>query len=195
MIDLDREAWLNEAADLLINDRIEPATGRPAPHPFRVSVGFPPRSRANSKVLAVCCASAASADQHNEIFVSPAISDSIDVLAALAHELVHQSDDCQSGHRNHFARTARLIGLEGKLTATTPSADLRHYLQSEIVDTLGPIPHAALDIGKAKKKQSTRMIKVMCDGCGFHFRASQTQIDLITTTACLACDTGNLHTV
>ena len=60
---LDREAWLTEAAAIIIDEIILPElpAGYQAPHPYRVSVGYPPRSRANSRVLAVCTAAEASA--------------------------------------------------------------------------------------------------------------------------------------
>jgi len=183
----DREAWLTEAAALIHAEKIGPAlpAGHVIPHPYRVSVGYSPRSK-GGKVIAFCAIAAASADRHNEIFVSPAIDDSIEVLAALAHELVHQADDCASGHRNFFARVARRIGLEGPLTATTAGPELAQYLQT-IVDLLGPIPHAKLDLNLAKKKQTTRMIKVACQSCDFSFRTSQANIDKITSWTCPSC--------
>ena len=189
--DMDREEWLTEAMHMILGDIIAPAI---APdweplNPFRVSVGYPPRSRANSKVVAVCIVSAASADKHNEIFVTPAIDDSMVILANLAHEGVHQSDDCASGHKNHFARVARRIGLEGKLTATTAGVLLNSKL-AKIVDTLGEIPHAKINLDAAKTKQTTRMIKVACpdvDTCGFSYRTSQTNISKITDLLCPAC--------
>ena len=39
-------------------------------------------------------------------------------LEVLTHELVHVADKNESGHRGRFARIARRIGLEGKLTQT-----------------------------------------------------------------------------
>ncbi len=191
----DREAWLTEAAQLILDEVITPAANVTDPtgenrtdNPFRVSVGYPPRSRADSRVLAVCIRAEASADQHNEIFVTPRLDDSLMILGSLAHELIHQSDDCKSGHRNYFARTARKIGLEGPLTATVPGPELSEYLFT-IIDLLGPIPHAAINLEKAKKKQQTRMLKMECSdtACGFAYRTSQIQIDKIQDSVCPAC--------
>lgn len=188
---MDREEYLTEACNMILGSIIAPAISadwEPA-HPFRVSVGYAPRSRANSKVVAVCIASAASADSHNEIFVTPAIDDSMVIMANLAHELIHYSDDCESGHKNFFARIARRIGLEGKLTATVAGDRLKGQLQ-KIVDTLGEIPHAKIDLDKAKPRQSTRMIKVACpdtETCGFSYRTSQTNISKISDFLCCAC--------
>lgn len=196
----DREEWLTTAAQLIQDELIAPymPDGQPQTIPFRVSVGFPPRSRATSKVIAVCCVSRASADNHSEIFVTPQLSDSLEILAALTHEMIHQSDDCQSGHRNHFARVARKVGLEGPLTATTPGQALTTYLHT-IIDALGQIPHAALDLSVAKKKQTTRMIKVECSqlDCAFSFRTSKTQLEKLNFNECYcpACNQNSLKTV
>jgi hypothetical protein len=196
-LDLDREAWLTEAAQFILDDIIKPempAGWHPATG-FRVALGYAPRSTARSKTIAVCIASAASGDGVNEIFVTPAIDDSVDILAALAHEMVHYSDDCESGHKNHFARLARAIGLEGKLTSTHAGQVLTEKLQ-DIVATLGHIPHAKIDLGKAKPKQSTRMLKVFCPDteCNFSYRTSQTNIDKISDFLCPACNAHDMET-
>ena len=177
----DREAWLTEAAAVISDDIIAPALpqGHAIPHPYRVSVGFPPRRRAgNKRTLAVCCVAEASADLHNEIFVTPELADPQQILAALVHELIHQADNCESGHRNFFAQVARRVGLDGKLTATTAGPELAPRLD-ELAALLGPIPHASLNIDQAAPKQSTRMIKVECKRCGFHFRSSTKQLDRV----------------
>jgi hypothetical protein len=195
-LNLDREAWLTEAAQFILDDIISlHISDGSIKTDFRVSVGYPPRSTSRSKVVAVCIKSDASADKLSEIFVTPAISDSMTILANLSHELVHYSDDCQSGHKNHFARVARAIGLEGKLTATVAGAGLQIKLR-KIIDLLGEIPHAAIDIGKAKAKQTTRLLKVACpdDSCGFNYRASHMQIVKITDLLCPACAIHDMET-
>ena len=192
-LNLDREAWLTEAGTFILDDIIKPQMQHDwePPTPVRFSVGFPPRSTARSKTIAVCIASRASADGHSEIFVSPKMSDSLEILAALVHECIHASDDCKSGHQHHFARLARAVGLEGKLTATR-SGDMLNRKLKQIVEILGEIPHAAIDIDKAQKKQTTRMLKVACPDkqCGFTFRTSQKNVNKITEWLCPAC---NIH--
>jgi len=186
---LDRETWLTEIAQFILDDIIAPHCELPDTG-FRISIGFP--SGKPSKVAAQCWKHEASADGVNEIFVSPTQSDSISILAALAHELVHYSDNCVSGHQNHFARVARAIGLEGKLTATVAGNTLKSRLQ-QYVDLLGPIPHASLDATKSgKTKQGTRMIKVACSDCGFAFRTTTKHIEAMQYHDCLACETGSL---
>jgi len=194
-LNLDREAWLTEAAQFILDDILSSELTEPAPAPFRVSVGYPPRSTARSKTIAVCIKSEASADGHSEIFVSPALSDSMAILEALTHEMVHYSDDCASGHQHHFARVARAVGLVGPLTATKASPELQNKL-ADIIATLGDIPHAAIDLGKAKAKQSTRMLKVFCPGedCKFSYRTSAANIRKITDFLCPACAIEDMQT-
>ena len=189
--DLDRESWLTEAAQFILDDIIAPHCTLPATD-FRISIGFP--SGKPSRVLAQCWKHEASADGVSEIFVSPTVSDSLEILAALTHELVHYADNCVSGHQHHFARVARAVGLDGKLTATTASTELSKRLDY-YVSILGTIPHAKLDPAlSGKKKQGTRMIKVACSDCDFSFRTTARHIDLMKFTDCLACDDGTLQT-
>jgi len=198
MNNIDREAWLTEAATMIIDEHLMPIVGQlglsPSEAPWRVSVGFPPRTR-GTRVLAVCTASKASSSGHNEIFVTPSLDDSLEILSALTHELIHQLDDCQSGHRGFFAAVARAAGLEGKLTSTYAGEDLEAYLNT-LIDVLGPIPHSSLNLDQAKKKQPTRMLKVTCGSCGFHFRTSERQLAKLDMdhAPCPACTALNLET-
>jgi len=126
--------------------------------------------------------------------MSPVESDSLNMLATLTHELIHYTDNCASGHKGHFAKTARAAGLIGKLTATQAGPELTQQLQ-HIIDAYGPIPHAALTpANSGKKKQTTRMIKVTCKNCGFNFRASAKQINMLhDKSTCPACLAGILE--
>jgi hypothetical protein len=189
-----REQWLTTAADLIFADIIEPEL-KPGEHPghkYRCSVGFPRGSR---KAIAQYWKTTASEDGTGEIFTSPQIADSLAVLEALTHELIHYADDATSGHRNFFARVARAVGLEGKLTATYAGPDLRDTLEAYVDDLLGPIPHAALTPQKSGiKQQRNRQILVQCydQNCGFKFRAAQSQINRIVNTVCPVCTSYEL---
>ena len=192
----DREAWLTEAAYLIREELISPAlpAGHVTPHPFRVSVGYPPRSRVNTQTIGFCINADASADQHNEIFITPALDDSLRILDVLTHELIHQADNNKSGHRNFFAKVARRVGLEGKFTATHAGKGLTEYLNT-IITLLGDIPHAAVNLAQAKKPQATRMLKLYCPQCGFNVRATKSNIQLIQDFTCPACASTDLVTL
>lgn len=188
-----REQWLVQAADLITDQIICPIADvlneKYDLEHFRVSIGHPQ----NKNAIGECWKKAASADNHNEIFITPHEDDSTAILATLVHELIHAADDCESGHKNFFARMARKCGLVGKLTATSAGDELNERLL-DIVDALGDIPHHKLDAThRVKKKQSTRMIKIECSTCGFNFRASKTQIKRMTLAHCSAC--GGHHSL
>ena len=186
----DREAWLTEGADQIVTDLI--GTEMPA---YRVSVGYAPRHR-GGKVLGVCINAEASADNTFEVFINPSIDDGFKALEVLTHELVHVADKNESGHRGRFARIARRIGLEGKLTQTHAGKRLGSTLK-DICELLGKYPHASIDIDFTKK-QTTRMHKVSCTSCSFHFRASQKMLDMIDfdTAQCPSCQSdGSLFNI
>ena len=129
---------------------------------IRISCGLP-SSRAfgaGSRTIGQCWDNSVSSDKHNEIFISPTISDSIDVAAVLAHEIVHAVVGVVAGHKKPFRDCAVKLGLEGKMTATSCGSELKAFIEEKIID-IGEYPHAALNYSK-RKKQSTRMIKVVC---------------------------------
>ena len=169
------EQYLNLAADYLYADLILPETNATRPK-LRISRGWPKgtRSSAKGRVLGACHPRSHSSDQHNEIFISPAIDDTIQALETLAHELLHASDDCVSGHRGAFKRWATQIGLVGKMTATSAGPELREFLQ-DFVNENGPMPAHKLD-DTQRPKQGTRMLLVSCMDCEFKFRTTATHI-------------------
>ena len=186
----DRESWLTEAGNLILDDILTPivlASGYTFDRPqFRISIGFPKHSR-GGKAIAVCFIRAASSDGVNEIFINPELDDPIKVMEAMVHELVHAYDDCASGHRNFFATVARKAGLEGPLTSTI-AGDKLMATMTEYAGLLGVFPHRKMQL------------KVSCDhkGCEFIFRTSQVQLSKLFQEGmeapyCPACDVGHLH--
>lgn len=181
----DREAYLTEGADQII-DLFSDNHFSDMPK-FRVSVGYAPRHR-GGRVLGVCINAEASADGHFEVFINPSIDSSYQALDILCHELCHVADRNENGHRGRFVRIARGIGLEGKLTQCLAGSTLKGKLE-EIISLLGEYPHGAIDIDFTKK-QSTRMLKVSCGNCDFHFRTSRKNVDMLDmeTAPCPACE-------
>jgi hypothetical protein len=154
-----------------------------------VSVGWPKGSR---KAIAQCWKRQQSEAGVNEIFITPELNDSTEVLAALTHELIHAMDDCASGHKGAFASLAKAIGFEAPLTELHPSDDLTAALQL-FVDEHGDIPHAKLS-GSAKKKQTTRMLKIECGNCGFKANTTKKWIDqMVWPALCPLCNCQTLH--
>ena len=197
----DRESWLTEAANLILDDLLMPIVEgkyeyqRPD---FRISIGFPKHSR-GGKAIAVCFIKEASSDGVNEIFINPEIDEPVKVMEAMAHELVHAIDNCKSGHRHFFAHVARKAGLEGRLTATH-AGDKLMVTMNEYAALLGPFPHSKMVLDQGHKKDSTRQLKVECDdpSCKFLFRTSQRQLSKLFSEHmerpyCPACQEGQLH--
>lgn len=184
----DREAWLTEASNLILDDIImDECEGYARPN-FRISIGFPKHSR-GGKAIAVCFRKEASTDGVNEIFINPEIDSPVDVLESVAHELIHAVDNCESGHRNFFARVARAIGLEGKLTATYAGEQLKGVLESYSV-LLGQFPHAKMNMDKVRKPDTTRQLKVECNDCGMIFRTSRKW--QVKVQSCPCCESHNI---
>jgi len=110
-------------------------------------------------------------------------------LDVLVHEAVHAVDDCQSGHKEAFKRTALAVGLEGKMTATHAGDKLKAELE-RIIKVLPPLTHGALDLS-TRKKQPTRLVKLECDNCGMIIRTTAKWIEQTGNPDC-ACG-GHFH--
>lgn len=175
---ITREQWLNECADLILDEIIRPVWKVRKNLKIKVSVGFGPSMRVNSKKspIGFCFNSKCSEDGFSEIFIVPKINDSAQVLHVLVHELIHAVDDCKHGHRGPFIELMHLVGLEGKPTATVAGPKLAAHL-AQYIDLLGPIPHAKMNFG-LQPKQTNRNLLVKCD-CGFKFNTSKMQIELV----------------
>src|SRR3974377_1224674 len=111
-----REEWLNALAS-----RIAESLGVRVPV-IRLSVGLPSRRR--STRVGEGWAGEASADGSSAIFISPIIADAAQAAHVLCHEMIHAAVGVEHGHRGPFRRMALRIGLTGKMTATTASAEL-----------------------------------------------------------------------
>lgn len=159
-----RESWLESLQSSLL-PRISGAVKA------RVSVGFPSKaatSRANRRI-GECWYPGASADGSHHIFISPLISDEMDVAGVLAHELIHVALGGKVGHRRPFLRAAEELGLIGPAKATTVGDQFKAWV-APILAEIGPYPHAALSVVGAAKKQSTRLLKAQCGDCGYTIR-------------------------
>jgi hypothetical protein len=162
-VKLTREEWLMK---MTRNHMVElfARSGATLPEKLRISCGWPSqRALAGKKgrVMGQCWSPSASSDQTWEIFVTPACADPLEVAAILAHELVHACMPKGAGHGKLFRTLATEIGLEGKMTATVAGEWLKGWMKKAI-DEVGAYPHAVLDMSQ-QKKQSTRLLKVICE--------------------------------
>ena len=168
-----RESWLKAAAEHLFDDLFK-QPDIPTPERWRVSVSWPGGGSARKRI-GEAWSTKASADGTCEMFISPTLGEALEALGVLTHECIHASDNCENGHRGPFARWARAVGLEGKLTATVPGEELTEYLE-KLAKKLGPYPHGKV-ILSLRKKQTTRMLKLQCGSCGFTARTTQKWLD------------------
>ena len=192
---VDRETWLNAAAVLMqasvfTDAAIEPQAWESVR--YRVTCGFPLGYRGSRGTKQITLGQAfdpsISADGTYEVCVNPIMDAPADVLAVLAHELVHVYCGIECGHRGAFRRVAVAIGLAGKMTATVAGSKLAETL-ADIADQLGPYPHAKID-PTLRKKQGTRNLKLVCNDCGFTARTSGKWMSQATQphSMCPVCD-------
>lgn len=161
-----REAWLERAVEVIRPWLLFADTPR-------VSVGFPRGGRGKGNTaIGQCWATAAAADGRTQIFISPVLETAEEVLAVLLHELIHHKVGVAAGHKAPFKREMKHVGLEGKATATVPGAQCSAVLARFAAD-LGPFPHAPLSPNDGRKKQTTRLLKAGCDGCGCVIRVTR----------------------
>jgi SprT-like family len=165
-IPLTREAWLLFAVGHVAP--IFSEAGFTVPR-VRVSCAVPATSRRGSAV-GQCWPTSKSADQVNEIFISPVYHDPVDVLDTLVHELVHAVDDCQHRHGREFKEIALAVGLQGKMREASAGPKLKSRLEqiaAVMLAELGPYPHARLSVGGALYEQSRKPARAECPHCKF----------------------------
>jgi hypothetical protein len=166
-----REEWLarfTEASRPLFKQ-----AGHPLPKRVRCSVGFPSKG-IRAKTIGECWSKDDTKDGVCEIFIRPSLQDDGSRIAdVLTHELCHAALGSEEGHGKLFRRLATGLGLTGKMTATTAGPGW-HAWADPIVKDLGKFPGAALggELAGGKKKQTTRMLKLTCDQCGWACRTS-----------------------
>jgi hypothetical protein len=172
-----REEWLTRLMNAL-RPSFE-KIGRPIPERVRVTCGWPSTAGLGHvrRRVGECWPASASADGTVEIFISPFVDDAIEVAEVLVHESIHATG--VEGHRGHFPRIAKAIGLSKPWRATHATQLLRDRLNSLITEIgVGPYPHAKLNAGAFPyKKDGTRLHKLVCPEHGYTVRTTQKWID------------------
>jgi hypothetical protein len=148
----------------------------------------------------------ASEDGVSQVFISPELGDTFDVLETLVHELVHVADNNQSDHRGQFVVIAKKLGLMSpySFTPASPSfaaellvmaEELGHYPHAELhtrvvnapVVAVGPdgveVP-ATVKWHSGPAKQGTRLIKCQCAECGYTVRVTMKWINEAGAPVC-----------
>jgi hypothetical protein len=156
-----REQWLNNAVTSVRG--IFHANGFPIPDHVRASCGFPSkRARSLYRNVGEHFSPDVSDDGTHQIFISPVLDDSVEILGVLMHELSHAVTG--DGHGTEFKHCVRKVWLEGKPTQTKVGVDFRQNF-APILESLGVYPHAKLNVESNYKPQGTRMLKAVCPTC------------------------------
>ena len=179
---MNREEWLEKATSVM-NVLFVPDYDV---GDVRVSVGFPSHRALSNKRRAIgqCWGGKVAEDGVPHIFISPLLKSRKEVLETLLHEMAHAAVGTECGHKGEFVKCIRYLGLEGKPTSTVAGEELAERLR-KIGDGLGDYPHSALVPAMLeKKKQGTRLLKVMCVECDFIGRFSRRALDEIGYPVC-----------
>jgi hypothetical protein len=174
---MTREEYLNAACAAL--RPIFAAAGFPLPERIRMTCGFPSKSALARKARRIgeCWSDVCSADAHFEIFISPVLADSVEVIAVLVHELAHAAVGLACGHKGAFVRCVRAMLLEGKPASTVAGDAFKRDIYAPLAAAVGDYPHATLVAMGNAKKQTTRLRKCECADCGYTVRVTAKWID------------------
>jgi hypothetical protein len=178
-----REQWLNAMAEefraIFFN-----GTFAPELPDCRYSCGWP---KGRAKAIGQCFAAESSADHHFEIFISPELDDACRVGDVLLHECIHAVVGLECKHRGKFRSTSIKCGLTGDMKATVASDELKARLET-LVEKIGPYPHAQLVAASQRKKEGTRMKKLVCPNCGCIVRGSEKSLGIPKLCLCQFLD-------
>jgi len=180
---LTREEYLIECSKILaalfINKDYE------IPNNVRFTCGLPSRGAfgKNKRTIGQCWDSSVSSDNTIEIMISPTIDNTLEVVGVLLHEMVHAVVGNEHGHKKPFKDCAIAVGLTGKMTATTNTAELDDFINNNIIESIGTYPHSKIDYTQ-QKKQTTRMIKASCQYCGYVIRTSLKWVEMGLPSCC-----------
>ena len=175
---MTREQWLTEATRCL--NTLFKAAGHELPR-VRLSVGFPGGGSAHTRIGEDWSPEATS-DNVPQIFISPIHKKDVETLGTLVHELVHACVGSKAGHGPLFKKLALTVGLTGKMRSTTSSPALIENLE-QIITEIGACPTGTINLS-TRKKQSTRLGKLMCASCGYTARVTRKWIDELGAPLC-----------
>lgn len=183
-----REQWLR-----FVLQRMRPVfaqEGSPLPRRVLVSVGIPTTRGGSARgghAIGQCFGPQASQDGATQVFITPEIADTHQVLATLVHELVHAAVGVEAGHGPIFKDMALRVGLTGRMTSTTGS-DALNAVAGHFAHALGAFPGSKLTVPK-KHVQPTRYLKMQCADCGGSLRITRESLEKLGGS--LMCGAGH----
>jgi hypothetical protein len=138
----DREAWLTRAVT-----KIEVSVFWPMelkmPEKWAVTCGW--AKGASAQAIGTCVDPICSKDGTTHMFVVPTQENGMSVLGTLVHEMVHAIVGVKEGHRRPFLDLAKKLQMSKPATRSHPVPETPLWAKlQEILEALGPYPHAAM---------------------------------------------------
>jgi hypothetical protein len=158
----NRESWLLAAIDLL--RPVFLSKNHVIPTDVMVSCGFA-STGTRSHHIGQCWSKRSSTNGQNQIFISPALHEPVEVLDTLVHELVHAVDDCEHKHGKEFKKIALSLGMNGPMRSAGAGPELKEKLK-DLAQKLGTYPHGKLQVAHRKAVSRARA-RAKCPECGF----------------------------
>jgi hypothetical protein len=156
-----RESWLQKG--ILELTSLFQAKGYIVPACL-VSCGFA-SSGTKLNHIGQCWSRKSSSAEINQIFISPVLSDPVEVLDTLLHELIHAVDDCEHKHGKEFKKMALRLGMKGPMRSAGAGPELRAVLET-ISLKLGPYPHSQLKVSRFTRTNHPRP-SAKCPECKY----------------------------
>jgi hypothetical protein len=169
---MNREQWLTDLASKAIpaiSAILEYSDEEPS---VKLSCGFPAKQGKRTPISAQLVPPTASDDFNAEIFVSPTISNSDEVIEAVVPLLV-------AVVTGDFKQGANWRNALNRLNNASMTIE---RLQAEMPE----YPHSAITL-PTTIKQTTRLIKVSCAQDGYIARVSRATIENLGSPICPAC--------
>ena len=157
-----REEWLQAAIEMIRPTFL--SKGYHIPDDCQVSCGFA-STGLRSHHIGQCWSRKSSVHDRNQIFISPTLSEPVEVLDTLVHELVHAVDNCEHKHGKEFKKIALSLGMKGPMRSAGAGPELRALLV-QLTRLLGPYPHGGLKVTHRKVVSRARA-RAKCPECGF----------------------------
>jgi hypothetical protein len=180
-----REEWLNVVLHKHIARLLKDKAGVTLPADCKVSVGFPGGGSAKKRI-GECWPRERSSLKMNEIFLNPAMRDVPTLVSTLVHEAIHAADDCASGHKGFFRKTALAVGFTGPMKSTPTGPELARWIDATIA-AMPAFAYGSLNLD-GRKKQTTRMVKVACPDCGYTLRTTAKWLEVGVPTCYCGCE-------
>ena len=170
---VNREEWLIQAIEEF--RPVFDAVHRPLPDLIKVACGFPYGAK-RSKAIGQCFSAKATKEGVVQIFISPVLSERIEVLETLVHELCHATPNGMN-HGKVFQSVASSVGLIAVGTGknawrATKASNTFVSDYASILEALGVYPNPPITVTVDTKTQTTRMLKAECPSCGYTIRLS-----------------------